>query len=260
MKYVLLTFDVEEFDLPLEYGQSISQSRQLEIGKSGLDEVMGLLAPYQAPLTLYTTAFFASQYPESILALAQKHEIASHAYHHSQFRPEDYGQSKETLEVICGQPVSGFRMPRLAAVDYELLLAAGYAYDSSLNPTWLPGRYNKLQAPKTLHEQGALTIVPATVSPFLRIPLFWLSFKHFPLPLYLHLLRRSLDVYGYVNLYFHPWEFTDISMFKLPFYLQKHPKVMQQKLKGLVETLLQSEEVVFVRTKDFVAKFRENGL
>lgn len=256
MKSVLLTFDVEEFDLPLEYGQSISQSRQLEIGKAGLDEVVGLLAPYDIPLTLYTTAFFATQYPENIAELAQTHEIASHAYHHSQFNPEDYARSKQSLEAICGQPVSGFRMPRLAPIDYQLLATAGYAYDSSLNPTWLPGRYNQLKAPKTVHKQGSLTIVPASVSPFFRIPLFWLSFKHFPLPFYLHLLRRSLDVYGYVNLYLHPWEFTDISMFKLPFYLQKSPKMMQQKLKSLVEALQQSEDIMFVKTQDFVAKFR----
>ena len=47
MKYILLTFDVEEFDLPLEYGQAISLEQQLEIGKKGLDEI----ADFHEPMT-----------------------------------------------------------------------------------------------------------------------------------------------------------------------------------------------------------------
>lgn len=44
MKKILLTFDVEEFDLPLEYGQSIAIEQQLAIGKAGLDETMAIIA------------------------------------------------------------------------------------------------------------------------------------------------------------------------------------------------------------------------
>jgi len=34
-KKILLSFDVEEFDLPLEYDQSISIEQQLEMGERG---------------------------------------------------------------------------------------------------------------------------------------------------------------------------------------------------------------------------------
>ncbi|MCW3106008.1 MAG: polysaccharide deacetylase, partial [Segetibacter sp.] len=32
----------------------------------------------------------------------------------------------------------------------------------------------------------------------------------------------TLHKYGYLNLYFHPWEFTDISKYKLPDYVKRH--------------------------------------
>ena len=35
---ILLSFDVEEFDMPLEYGFSISPEQQMQVGKLGLDK------------------------------------------------------------------------------------------------------------------------------------------------------------------------------------------------------------------------------
>ncbi len=34
---ILLTFDVEEFDLPIEYGIAISPEEQMTVGKEGID-------------------------------------------------------------------------------------------------------------------------------------------------------------------------------------------------------------------------------
>jgi len=42
-RYVLLSFDVEEFDMPLEFGHSITLTEQLEAGKKGLDAIAPLL-------------------------------------------------------------------------------------------------------------------------------------------------------------------------------------------------------------------------
>ena len=36
MKHILLTFDLEEFDLPLEFGHAISKEQIFEISKKGL--------------------------------------------------------------------------------------------------------------------------------------------------------------------------------------------------------------------------------
>jgi len=93
--------------------------------------------------------------------------------------------------------------PALAA-----LAAAGYRYNSSINPTWIPTRYNNLRAPCSVSREEGLTIYPVSVSAPFRVPLFWISLHVMPLPLYKLLCRSALRRDGHLNLYFHPWEFS----------------------------------------------------
>lgn len=257
MKYVLLTFDVEEFDLPLEYGQEISIDKQLAIGKLGLDEAMKIVAEYDIPTTLYTTAFFATHFPETIRDLSEKHEIASHSYYHGQFSPQDLLDSRQQLGDITGKVIKGFRMPRLAPFSYEDLQKAGYLYDSSLNPTWIPGRYNHFSAPKQPFLKENIYVIPTSVTPYFRIPLFWLSFKNFPLSLFLYWAKYTLEKEGFLNLYFHPWEFTDISMYQLPFYLRAKPIEIQNKLKKLISFLKNIPDTQFITSQMFIDKQKQ---
>jgi hypothetical protein len=219
---ILLTFDVEEFDLPLEYNIPIPIEEQLIVAKQGMDEVHCLLTNHNIRATLFTTARYAIEYPEQIQALSQNHEIASHTYYHSSFEKKDLLDSRLELERISGNAVKGLRMPRMKKVDMEWVKEAGYTYDSSINPTFLPGRYNNLHLPRTLYKQEGMQRLPASVSPHLRIPLFWLGFKNMPYFLFRKLALQTLKKDGYLSLYFHPWEFTDISHYKLPFYVKRH--------------------------------------
>ena len=218
---VLLTFDAEEFDIPLEYQFEIDMVKQMEIGRLGLEAIMHLFDIKDFSFTLFTTANFAQQYPADISRLSVLHEIASHTFFHSSFKNEDLAASKITLEEICGKPVTGLRMPRMRPVEMEVLKAAGYLYDSSVNPTWLPGRYNNIHLPRVTYTEKNILRIPASVSPKCRIPLFWLTFKNIAYPLYLKLALQTLRKDGYLNLYFHPWEFTDINNYNLPRYIKK---------------------------------------
>ena len=146
---ILLTFDVEEFDLPLEYKIRISNEKQKRVGKQGLDAINGILNGTDVRCTLFTTAAFASHFPESIFQLSQKHEIASHTYYHSSFQKDDLKNSRLVLENITSQKVFGLRMPRMKKIDSLWIKEAGYKYDSSLNPTWIPRRYKNLSKPRT---------------------------------------------------------------------------------------------------------------
>lgn len=204
--------------MPLEYGHPIDPVRQLEVGREGLEKILPLLSKEGFMATLFTTAHFAENHPEAIRELAERHEIASHTWHHSRFETADLAESRRRLSEISGKEVKGLRMPRMRQVPMSDVAAAGYTYDASMHPTWLPGRYNHLDKPRTIHRNGDVTRVPASVSPTFRIPLFWLAFKNYPYPLYLHLCRRVLEKDGYLSLYFHPWEFTDVGMFGLPAY------------------------------------------
>ena len=125
------------------------------------------------------------------------------------------------------------------------IIKAGYEYDSSINPTWLPGRYNNLNLPRIVYDENGLKRIPASVTPNCRIPLFWLSFKNFPYTIFLNMALKTLRKDGYVALYFHPWEFTDISHYGLPKYTTRGCNFdLIDKLHRLIQALKQEGEFI----------------
>ncbi|WP_454987011.1 polysaccharide deacetylase family protein [Capnocytophaga leadbetteri] len=221
---IYLSFDIEEFDMPKEYDYDIAFERQIAISRKGLTAILDLLKKHQMRATFFSTVVFAQQVPDLINRLIEEgHELASHTYYHSDFENEHLKRSKEALEQQFGVTVEGLRMPRMLEVSAEEVKKAGYRYNSSVNPTFLPGRYNKLHVPKRLFNENGLWQIPTAVSWF-RFPLFWLSFHNLPLWLYRFLLKRSVKSIGYAALYFHPWEFTDLhpKEFNFPAYVMRN--------------------------------------
>jgi hypothetical protein len=221
---IYLSFDIEEFDMPKEYGYDIAFERQIAISRKGLTAILDLLKKHQMRATFFSTVVFAQQVPDLINRLIEEgHELASHTYYHSDFENEHLKRSKKALEQQFEVTVEGLRMPRMLEVSAEEVKKAGYRYNSSVNPTFLPGRYNKLHVPKRFFNENGLWQIPAAVSWF-RFPLFWLSFHNLPLWLYRFLLKRSVKSIGYAALYFHPWEFTDLHQkeFNFPAYVMRN--------------------------------------
>lgn len=254
--FIFLTFDVEEFDLPLEYNQIISANEQMQIGFDGLNAIKPILQKDFMACTLFTTANFAQNFSDDIKQLSQQHEIASHTFYHSQYKTEDLFLSKQKLEEITGKNVYGLRMPRLRKVAVEDVLNAGYTYDSSINPTYLPGRYNNTHLPKIIYNEDGLTRVPTAVTPNFRIPLFWLAFKNIPYHIFLYWCKLCLKNYGYLSLYFHPWEFVNLSSYKIPAYTKKHSgKTLLQRLERLIADL--KNDADFISINNYLQKHRK---
>ena len=123
-------------------------------------------------------------------------------------------------------------------VDDDEIRLAGYKYNASLHPTFIPGRYNNFDKPRTYFMQNEVLQIPAAVTPVIRFPLFWLSFKNFPSLVIKCASKRVMKKDGYVNLYFHPWEFantTDKEKFGLPFYVSDTGKNMLNKLETYIK-------------------------
>jgi hypothetical protein len=237
----ILSFDVEEFDTPLDYGKSLSMDEQMQVSEIGLRRILDLLAKYQIRATFFTTANFATYFPDLIRQMADNHEVASHGYYHTTFEIADLKTSKTKLEEITQKPILGYRMARMAKVDELEIARAGYQYNSSLHPIYLPGRYNNFFKPRRPFFLHQVLQIPASVTPLVRFPLFWLSFKNFPLWLIKMASRWILwaDQEKQVNFYFHPWEFTDVTdkaKFGLPFYVSRHSK---QKMLDKLEAFIQ---------------------
>lgn len=247
--------------MPFEYGKSISFDEQLDISTKGTNTILGLLKQKNIKATFFCTANYAINKPDVIKQMVTEgHEVASHGYYHSDFKVEHLRQSKLALENISGTKVTGFRMARMMPVDEAEIAKAGYEYNSSINPTWLPGRYNNFDKPRTwFYDHGVLQI-PASVSPLIRFPLFWLSFHNLPLSLLKRMASATFKKDGYLNLYFHPWEFTDLhdkEKFGFPGYVSKNSGDAFAQRTGAFIDWAMDKGYPFGRTDDF-CKMIEN--
>ncbi len=221
-KSILLSFDIEEFDLPQEYCLAISKEDQFKFSLGGFRKIIEILDNLDVAATFFVTASFASKYPAVIRSISKKHEVASHNLMHSirEYSEEEVMKSKRIIEEISGKKIYGFRMPRVKKVDYSSLGKLGFRYDSSVSPTYLPGRYNNYFEKRKAAKKERIYEIPISTPPLIRLP-YWNFFRLFGIR-YLKLLTKiCLKNPGFVNIYFHPWEFNRLTCFKIPFYLRK---------------------------------------
>lgn len=253
---ILLSFDIEEFEMPREYGDPIPFEQQIALSRAGTIRILDLLLKHKVKATFYTTANFAMHAKDIVHRIVDEgHELASHGYVHDHFEPPHLKMSKDILEEISKVTVRGYRMARMMPVPEEEVYNAGYIYNSSINPTFLPGRYNKLNEPRTFFYREKVLQLPASVTPSIRFPLFWISFHNLPFNLYLWFATRTLRKDGYINTYFHPWEFMDIGpkeKYNFPFYVTKNTgSRMVDRFDRFIQWGL-NNGYKFVRTYDFV--------
>lgn len=237
-----MNFDIEEFDVPTEYGKNISFEDQINISKTGTEIILDILKEYNIKATFFCTSVFALNALDIIERIVlDGHEIASHGCTHSKFEESTLTESKKTLETITGIKIHGFRMPKMQYIEPVKVAMAGYKYNSSINPTYLPSRYNYFFKTRICFIEYNIVQMPTTVTPISRIPLFWLTFHNLPLKIYIWLTKRTHKKDNYINVYFHPWEFVDITAkeFGLPNYITNSTgSKMINRFKRYLEVLL----------------------
>ena len=255
---VMLSFDTEEFDVPLEHGVDFAIEKQMTVSIFGINKILDILKTKGIVATFFTTANFAERAPEVMQRIvAEGHEVACHSYNHWTYEEGDLERARRRLQDITGQPISGFRMPRMMPVSDEEIERLGFTYNSSLNPCFIPGRYMHLTTPRTHFMKGSVHQIPASVSPCLRLPLFWLSAHNFPQRLYHALCRRTWRHDGYFNTYFHPWEFYPLGEhpeLKMPFIIRHNAgEGMCRRLAALID-MFSAEGAQFITYSQFVAQ------
>lgn len=236
---IMLSFDTEEFDVPLEHGVDLPMEEQIRISVVGTHNILDCLKSHQVKATFFCTANFAVHAGEVIRRIIDEgHEIASHGYYHQSFEPKDLKNSKDKLEEITGLTIKGYRQARMMPVPEKEIFKAGYTYNTSLNPTFIPGRYMHLRAPRRYFIKENVLQIPASVTPLFRFPLFWLSYHNLPAGMYRWLCYRTWKHDGYMNTYFHPWEFYELNdrpELKLPFIIRNNSgKEMIKRLSDLI--------------------------
>ncbi|MDR0891824.1 MAG: polysaccharide deacetylase family protein [Mediterranea sp.] len=237
---ILLSFDTEEFDVPREHGVEFPLEAAMEVSIYGTLRILDCLLVNDVRATFFCTTNFAENAPEVMRRIvAEGHEVAAHGCDHWKPQASDVARSREVLRQLTGQPVEGYRQPRMFPVSDTDIRQAGYLYNSSLNPAFIPGRYMHLNMPRTCFVRDGVVQIPASVTPWLRFPLFWLSCHNLPQRLYRALARWTWRHDGYFNTYFHPWEFYPLGEhpeFKMPFIIRNHAgKGMEERLAALIQ-------------------------
>lgn len=213
---IFLSFDIEEFDVPRETNPSYNVMNEgMQISIYGTERILEILNREKVTATFFCTANFALKAPGLIRKIKDKgHEIASHGYDHWDVKSDDAQASKKVLEEIVGEIIVGYRQPRMFEIGASILQENQYLYNASLNPTYIPGRYMRLFDKRLPYKENAILNIPASVTPVLRIPLFWAALHIFPTWLYKALCFWTIRIDRHFNTYFHPWEFYPLKDLK----------------------------------------------
>ena len=178
---ILLSFDTEEFDVPREHGVDFSLEEGMKVSIEGTNRILDVLKQNGVRATFFCTGNFAEHAPEVMQRIMNEgHEVACHGVDHWQPKETDFDVSKQIVERVTGRKVYGYRQPRMFPVSDSEIARVGYRYNSSLNPAFIPGRYMHLTAPRTWFMKGEVMQIPASVTPWIRFPLFWLSLHNLP--------------------------------------------------------------------------------
>ena len=231
-----LTFDVEEWVLPEEYGLESQHNRSVAFADEGCRALLELLRSYNIHATFFVTGYVAERAAGLVKALSDAgHEIASHTYTHidlTKCKREELrsviGKSAEILSGIIGRKIKGFRAPRLYINTevIEVLMELGFQYDSSVHPAIVPGHYYRWRDSLVPYffespSSGARILeIPLSVIPLIRFPISWWWMRNIGS----WLTRFGTDVHLRRNrdavLYFHTWEYAHLPRVKgLPAHL-----------------------------------------
>lgn len=256
---ICLSFDIEEFDFPQEHGYDMPFERMMEISRHGTNVILDTLQKQGVKATFFVTVNFAEHAPAEFARIINEgHELASHGMTHTGFRPEDLKASRLRLEELSGQPVHGYRMARMMKVDEHAMSDAGYLYESSLNPTFIPGRYNNFAKPRVPFWQDGVMQMPVSVTPLVRFPLFWLAAHVLPPSVYRGMADRALKKDGHFCTYFHPWEFYDLNSLvneiKLPGMIRRNSGEGMRRILDDLITHFKSKGEEFITIFDLYKK------
>lgn len=253
---ILLSFDTEEFEVPREQGIDYSLEKGIQVSVEGTNLILDVLKANDVRATFFCTGNFAENASEVMQRIIDEgHEVACHGVDHWQPKETDFALSKEIVESVTGCTVTGYRQPRMFPVVESEIKRVGYRYNSSLNPAFIPGRYMNLRTPRTWFMKDGVMQIPASVTPWLRFPLFWLSLHNLPERLYHWMVRRVLKSDGYFVTYFHPWEFYELKKhpeLKIPFIIRNHSgQEMVHRLDNLIK-MLKNQGHQFITYNEFV--------
>jgi polysaccharide deacetylase family protein (PEP-CTERM system associated) len=237
-------------------------------------KLLDVFAENDVRVTCFFLGWVAEKFPHLVKeALGQGHEIASHGYAHRlvyELTPqeflEDARRSKNLLEDLSGRSVLGYRSSGFSVTErtpwfFDILVQAGYRYDSSIFPA--PREHGGLAgarlAPYKVGDgQGSLIEFPLTVRRVFGRPICFFGGGYLRLFPYFLIRRMTSRVLGEgrpVIFYVHPRE-IDPKHPRLPMGVVRRFKsyVNLETTEGKIRRL--TSEIAFTTFETFL---RENA-
>jgi polysaccharide deacetylase family protein (PEP-CTERM system associated) len=188
-------------------------------------KTLDLLDRFQIKATFFVLGWIADKEPDLVREVARRgHEIGSRGYYHRSLRQmsseefrADLARSRDALEGATGRRVVGYRAARRLTLPtdswaLDILAAEGYAYDSSVLPTFKSLRANPAHRFSYVHKAGSKEIweFPVATSSLFGVPLPIMGgnySRQLPHTVLKHMVRHwnTTNDAPFV-LYFHVWE------------------------------------------------------
>jgi peptidoglycan/xylan/chitin deacetylase (PgdA/CDA1 family) len=259
-KFFLLTFDLEEFDAPREYNKEIKEKEMYENSYNGTIKIIESFDRLNIKATFFVTGNFALKYPKLIESIYKKgHEIASHSKSHSdnyeilKNTKKEIKEAKIILEKTIKDKVVGFRTPRLQKPPLAILNELGFKYDSSIHPTYIPSKYNNIKSSRKTYKEEGIYEIPISVTPLLRLPFSWIWFRNLGLNYGKIGTIMCIQNQAVINLYFHPWEFVDITEYNIPFLVKNKTGLwMEKNFEKYIKWCI-SKNLKFITINDYIS-------
>ncbi|MFC3959429.1 polysaccharide deacetylase family protein [Halovivax cerinus] len=133
-----------------------------------LDDYVDLIRDLAVPVTFFVVGRTVERYPEVIDRLDRDLdcEFHLHSYRHDTTKSTDFRadvrRGVDAFESHFGYEPMGYRAPQgnIEPGEFTILEDEGFAFDSSVFPSYRPGVYNNLTAPRTPYRpEGTSTLV-----------------------------------------------------------------------------------------------------
>ena len=143
---------------------------------AGLDRLVRFFAGEQVPVSAFVVTALLEDEPRTLgLLRSMGAELHSHTHTHPARLAnarEELRRSREVLRALAPEAPIGYRAPHgnLDAAQVEAAREAGYAFSSSIFPSYRPGVFNHLSAPLVpFRHAGGLLEIPFAALRRLRL-------------------------------------------------------------------------------------------
>jgi peptidoglycan/xylan/chitin deacetylase (PgdA/CDA1 family) len=233
-------------------------------GKYHLSKLKEIINRYDLRITAFVTGKTLEDNPDILDSLRSMNaEIEQHSYAHQVRGKNKISDIQKGIEVhkkITGNLPIGYRSPQGVITKSEILFLEkmGIKYDSSIFPSFFPGRFNRLNFPSEpfMVKDTNIMEIPFAVIPKIRIPIGLSYMQLLGMDVFTHLFKifgiPSLLVYD-----FHTYELGKVSSYdKLSFATKMGYYRSQKKYKDPFTVF--ERFIKFIISKQYESKYLSN--